>query len=107
MDNEHAHADTPAGPATAPATTCGWAVASLACALIGPFYLFPVGTILAILFGYVARADIRRSHGRLVGRGMAIAGLIIGYVSIGIIVALFGFRAVSGLALRWRLPFIP
>ena len=35
--------------------------------------------ILAIVFGYLARGEIRRSGGRLKGEGMAHAGLILGY----------------------------
>ncbi|HEV2176758.1 MAG TPA: DUF4190 domain-containing protein [Terriglobia bacterium] len=55
----------------------GKAIASL---VLGIFPVVPlVGTILAIVFGHMARAEIRRSGGRLKGDGMALAGLILGY----------------------------
>jgi hypothetical protein len=39
---------------------------------------------LAVIFGHVARGQIRRSQGALEGDGMAVAGLIIGYISVGL-----------------------
>jgi hypothetical protein len=48
---------------------------------------FPLA-IVAIIFGYIARSDIRRSAGRLKGKGLALTGLILGYVEIGGFVAL-------------------
>jgi hypothetical protein len=48
---------------------------------------FPLA-IVAIIFAYIARSDIRRSAGRLKGKGLALAGLILGYVGIAGFVAL-------------------
>lgn len=41
-----------------------------------------VGTLTAIVTGHLALSRIRRSGGAIGGRGMALAGLIMGYVSI-------------------------
>ena len=58
------------------------AVASL---LLGLVSLFPVFGILAIVFGHIARSQIRKSAGRQKGAGMALAGLILGYLWVGFI----------------------
>ena len=61
------------------------AVASL---LLGLFSLFPVFGILAVILGHVARSQIRKSAGRQKGAGMAMAGLILGYLALGFILFL-------------------
>ena len=58
------------------------AVASL---LLGLFSLFPVFGILAVILGHVARSQIRRSAGRQKGAGIALAGLILGYLGLAFI----------------------
>jgi serine/threonine protein kinase len=40
--------------------------------------------VLAAIFGHLALRDIRRSGGRMKGHGLAIAGLVLGYFSIGL-----------------------
>ena len=47
--------------------------------LQGPAILTP---FLAIIFGHIARRQIREAKGRERGKGMALAGLILGYCSI-------------------------
>jgi hypothetical protein len=42
-----------------------------------------VAALLAVVFGHWAKASIRRSGERLRGRGMAIAGLVLGYLWLG------------------------
>jgi type IV pilus assembly protein PilA len=69
--------------AVAPATS-GKAIASLVCGVLAyiiPFFL----AILAIVFGHIALSDIKRSAGRLKGQGLAIAGLVLGYLGIAVI----------------------
>jgi Domain of unknown function (DUF4190) len=56
--------------------TSGMAIASLICA----FLIAPVGVIL----GHIALNQIKDSNGQLGGRGLAIAGLIVGYASIAL-----------------------
>lgn len=59
--------------------TNGMAVASLVCSLV---WLGGVGSILAIIFGFVGRAQIKKSEGGVQGNGLAIAGIIIGFVGL-------------------------
>jgi hypothetical protein len=55
------------------------AIGSLICGLFPFFILTPIA---AIVLGHVALSQIKRSAGRLKGSGMAIAGLVLGYLSI-------------------------
>ncbi|MBN2168781.1 MAG: DUF4190 domain-containing protein [Actinobacteria bacterium] len=59
------------------------AIASLALGIAGIFfYVCGVPSILAVVFGYKARSAIRNSGGRLGGDGLALAGIIIGWIGI-------------------------
>jgi type IV pilus assembly protein PilA len=60
----------------------GKAIASLVCGLF--MWLFPAA-VGAIILGHVSLSEIGRSAGRLKGRGMAIAGLILGYAGLFVI----------------------
>ena len=53
-----------------------------------------VGSILGIVFGHIARSRIRRTGDQ--GSGLALAGLVTGYVGLGLVVA---FAAVIGVVL--------
>ncbi|MBA2389723.1 MAG: DUF4190 domain-containing protein [Geodermatophilaceae bacterium] len=57
------------------------AVASM---ILGILWLYWIGSILALVFGYVARSQIRRTGEG--GNGMAIAGIVLGWVGIGFLV---------------------
>lgn len=71
----------PVGPdASIPKPTNGLAVASM---VLGIVWIYWIGSILALIFGYVAKGQIDRSQGRQGGRGMAIAGIVLGWVGIG------------------------
>ena len=41
--------------------------------------LFGLGGILAVIFGHVAKNEIKKSGGQISGDGLATAGLILGY----------------------------
>lgn len=66
----------------------GLAIASLVCSFF--FWIYGVGAILAIVFGFIARSQIKQSNGTQKGGGMALAGIIIGFVGIviGIVVVI-------------------
>jgi hypothetical protein len=53
-----------------------------------------VGSILALIFGYVALKEIRRS--KQAGEGMAIAGIVLGWVGVGILVIVLLMVATRG-----------
>jgi Domain of unknown function (DUF4190) len=67
------------------------AVASLVCSLFGWVCLF-IGAFLGVIFGFIALGQIKRTGQR--GRGMAIAGIIIGIVLIVGVAALWTVAAV-------------
>jgi hypothetical protein len=63
----------------------GLAITSLVCGLVGWTFVPFIGAIAAIITGHLAKKEIRDSRGTLNGNGMALAGLILGYVQIGLI----------------------
>jgi len=67
-----------------PRRTNGLAIASLVCSLAG-FAVCFVPSLLAVVFGHMARSQIRNAPEEYEGDGMALAGLIIGYVCLGLI----------------------
>lgn len=62
------------------------AIISLVSGLLGWTILPVLGAIAAVVCGHLAKKEIRESNGMLSGDGMALAGLILGYVQIGILV---------------------
>lgn len=69
------------------AKTNGFAIAALVCPLVA----CGIGSILGIIFGHIARGQIKRTGDG--GSGLALAGLIIGYVTLGL-----GILAIVALA---------
>ena len=67
-------------PPVAPQGTSGLAIASLVCS-IASFLFLPFGFIPGIICGHMASKRIRQNLG-LGGRGLAKAGLILGYISL-------------------------
>lgn len=66
-----------------PVRTSGTAIASLICGIVTWVGLPIIGAIVAVICGHIARAEIRRMPpGTIEGDGMAIAGLILGYVQL-------------------------
>jgi hypothetical protein len=59
--------------------TNGMAVASLVAALL---WMGWFGSVAAIVLGHVALRQINESGGRQSGRGLAVAGLVIGYFAV-------------------------
>lgn len=69
------------GKAEEPIKRSGEATASL---ILGLFSFIPVVGLLAVIFGHMAIASIRRSGGRLLGASMAVFGLLLGYLGLGV-----------------------
>lgn len=68
-----------AAPALVAPSNSGKAIASL---VLGILWLGGLGSILAVVFGVIARKEIKASGGALKGDGMALAGLILGIIGI-------------------------
>ena len=60
--------------------TNGLAVASL---VLGIIWIYWIGSILALIFGYNAKGQIDRSNAMQGGRGLAVAGIVLGWVGVG------------------------
>jgi hypothetical protein len=62
----------------------GLAIASLVLGILGWVFLPILGHALAVIFGHMAKNEIKNSGGQLGGEGMATAGLVLGYSGLGI-----------------------
>jgi hypothetical protein len=65
------------------ATTNGLAIASL---IAGFAWLGWLGSFAAVVFGHAALKQIKQSGGREQGAGLAVAGLVLGYMGVGTLV---------------------
>ena len=77
----------------APRQTSSYAVIALVAGILGWTLLPFLGSLGGIIFGHMARGEIRRQPDRLEGDGLAVAGLVLGYLSIAlavlVVVAIF------------------
>lgn len=76
------------------------AIVSLVFGLLGfisSWWLFAMPSIVAIITGHMARSAISRSDGKLSGDGLALAGLILGYmiITVYIFVIIFAVGAIG------------
>lgn len=75
--------------------TSGAAIASLILGILSLVFCPIIGSISAIICGHVARNNVRQSRGTLSGGGIALAGLILGYV--GMLPGIFFFMIILDL----------
>ena len=61
-------------------STNGLAVASM---VLGILWIYWIGSILALVFGYMAKKQIDEAGGVQSGRGMATAGIVLGWIGVG------------------------
>jgi len=74
--------------------TNGLAVAGM---VLGILWLYWIGSVLAVIFGHVALSQIKKSQGRMTGRGMAIASVTLGWIGVGtLIIVLLMAAGASG-----------
>ncbi|MGI9621396.1 MAG: DUF4190 domain-containing protein [Acidimicrobiales bacterium] len=70
----------PIAPERQPASgTNGLAIASL---VLGIVWVYWIGSILAVIFGHVAKRQLKQPGNSQGGSGLATAGLVLGYVGI-------------------------
>lgn len=86
----------------APPRTSRLAVASLICS-IGSFICIPLGFLPGILCGHLARSRIRQNP-FLQGDGLAKAGLIVGYLSLGVHVAVIALLVSALVFMAGQIP---
>lgn len=94
-DSQASPATPPVDPSVAfglPPETSGKAVFSLVSGIL--FLLLPF-SICAVIFGHLSLYDIRKSAGRLTGRGMGIAGIVLGYLGVAFFAGLIGLGLYS------------
>ena len=91
----------PAYPVVTPKKDSGLAIASLVCG-IAAWIIFPVvAAIAAVITGHLAKKEIRESGNTLGGDGMALAGLLMGYIQLGLFVL---FLIIAILAMIFFIP---
>ncbi len=64
-------------------------------AIFGIPFLFPPFSIVAVVFGHVSLSQIKKSAGRLGGKGLAIARLVLGYLGIAMIPLILIIAAIA------------
>ena len=60
------------------------AIVAMIFGVLGWTLLPLIGSIVAIVTGHLARGEIRREPARLQGDGLAVGGLILGYVALAL-----------------------
>jgi hypothetical protein len=87
----------PAPAATQQVPTSGLAIASLVLGIGGLTLLPLLGSVLALILGYMARKEIRQRPDELTGDGLAIAGIVMGWIAVGL--AVLGLLFGGGIAI--------
>ena len=67
--------------------TSGKAIFSLVCGIL--FLIPPVG-LVAVIFGHLALSEIKKSAGRFTGKGLAVTGIVLGYVGVACLLGFIG-----------------
>lgn len=67
-----------------PVDNSGMAIVGLIAGIAGWTVVPFLGAIAAVITGHMAKREIRESMGRLGGDGLATAGLVLGYASLGL-----------------------
>lgn len=83
--------------------TSALAIVSLVFGILAWIALPLIGGVVAIVTGHMARSEIRAARGDLQGDGMAVAGLVLGYLNLlmavfTVMLVFFGFGLVAFLA---------
>ena len=79
--------------------TCDGAVWTLVLGIVSFLGFGPFTAVPAVICGHLSRKKIRNSGGSLTGEGMALAGLILGYIILAITVFVLGILGLVALKL--------
>ncbi len=66
----------------------GAAIASLVMGIIAWTFLPFIAALVAIITGHIGISEVNNGNGMVKGKGMAVAGLVMGYVQFGILLLL-------------------
>ena len=84
--NMNQMSNAPTSPSPMPLPTSTLAIVSLVSGILG-FILLPIiFSIVALITGYMARKETRAVPPQASGDGMATAGIIMGYIQMGLVV---------------------
>jgi len=89
-----AFGQSPMLPAQRARKTSGMAIASL---VLGILWIYWLGSILALVFGYIAKKEIRDSSEPIEGNGLATAGIVLGWVGIGTLTVVIGLIVLAAI----------
>ena len=80
--------------------TSSLAIVSLVFGILGVFLPIGIASIVAIVTGHMARAEIRRSPDTIEGDGFAVAGLVLGWgmIALGALMILLAILFFGGIA---------
>ena len=70
--------------------------------MLGIVWVCFVGSILALIFGYMGLKQIDTSQGREGGRGMAIAGIVLGWVGVAFLIIYLILLAIGVATFEFR-----
>jgi hypothetical protein len=62
--------------------------AAVVSVVLGALWLMGIGSVLALVFGYRARRQIKSSEPRQAGAGLATAGIVLGWVGIALLLVM-------------------
>ena len=84
----------------APRQTSTLAILALVAGILGWTLLPFLGSLGGVIFGHMARGEIRRSNGQLDGDGLAVTGLVLGWINVmlAVLLVLVIFMFFGGLA---------
>ncbi|HET6551021.1 MAG TPA: DUF4190 domain-containing protein [Solirubrobacter sp.] len=68
-----------------PPPSSGSATAALVLGILGLVLCTPICSPLALVYGFRARREIDASGGRIGGRGMAVAGIVMGWIGVALL----------------------
>ena len=76
------------------------AVASLVLGIAGLTVLPFISSVFAVIFGYMARREIRQQPLQTSGDGIAVAGIVLGWIGVGLmLLAILGIGGFMGCGL--------
>jgi hypothetical protein len=76
------YSQLPPAPLAPPTSTL--AIISLIAGIVSWFLIPVIAAVAAVITGHMAKNEIRKSNGTLGGNGMATAGMVLGYVQLGL-----------------------